>query len=100
MEGTIGIDDYGTEDNTEVMNTLNRSVREQHSRILESKNALSRNEYQNTYRNLMDIGEAINQYGEVIKNMNISLYVTGLSKVDLDKKVSILSNELQSKDFK
>ena len=100
MEGTIGIVDYGTEDNTEVMNTLNRSVREQHSRILESKNALSRNEYQNTYRNLMDIGEAINQYGEVIKNMNIRLYITGSSQVDLDKKVSTIRKELQSKGFK
>ncbi|WP_052327283.1 hypothetical protein [Nosocomiicoccus massiliensis] len=100
MEGTIGIVDYGTEDNAEVMNTLNRSVREQHSRILESKNALSRNEYQNTYRNLMDIGEAINQYGEVIKNMNIRLYITGSSQVDLDKKVAKIRKELQSKGFK
>ena len=70
-EGVIGVVDYQSEDNTEVMNTINRSIKEQYSRIAESKNAMSRSESQNTYQNLMDIGQAITQYGEVIKNMNI-----------------------------
>ena len=99
-EGVIGIVDYQSEDNTEVMNTINRSIKEQYSRIAESKNAMSRSESQNTYQNLMDIGQAITQYGEVIKNMNIRLYVTGHSQEELDKRIQTIRKDIQSKGFK
>lgn len=99
-EGVIASVDYGSEDNAEILTVINRSMREQSSRIAEERNALSRNESMNTYRNLSDIGSAIKQYGEVIKNMNIRLYITEHSQHELDLKVQSIRKDIQSKGFK
>lgn len=99
-EGVIAMVDYGSEDNSEIMNVLDRSMREQSTRIIEDKNALSRNQSVNTYRNLSDIGDAISQYGEVIKNMNIRLYVSDHSQHELDTKVQNIRKDIQAKGFK
>lgn len=99
-EGVIASVDFGSEDNAEIMSVINRSMREQSSRIAEEKNALNRNQSMNTYRNLAAIGDSISQYGEVVKNMNIRLYITDHSQHALDTRVQKIRKDIQAKGFK
>ncbi|UJS28988.1 ATP-binding protein (plasmid) [Macrococcoides canis] len=99
-EGVIASVDFGSEENHEILQVINRSMKEQSSRISEEKNALSRNQSINTYQNLSHIGDSITKYGEVIKNINIRLYVSDHSQNELDKKVQTIRKDIQSKGFK
>jgi len=99
--GITAVVDCGSEDNENIKSVINRSMREQYSRVLETKSdALSKNEARNTYQNLMQIGDAISQYGEVIRTLNIRLYITEDTVHKLDEKVQSIRKDIQSRGYK
>src|SRR5699024_6689288 len=100
-DGIIGMVDIKTMDRNTVLKNVKRSVAEQSSRIQEDNtNAISRNEAINRYQSLNEIAEDINKYGEVTKAVQVRLYISKPTEVELEREVALIRKDLEAFGFR
>lgn len=100
-DGIIGMVDVKTMDRNAVLKNVKRSVAEQSSRIQEDNtSAISRNEAMNRYQSLNEIAEDINKYGEVTKAVQVRLYISKPTEVELEKEVALIRKDLDAMGFR
>src|SRR5699024_6056329 len=100
-DGIIGMVDIKTMDRNTVLKNVKRSVAEQSSRIQEDNtNAISRNEAINRYQSLNEIAEDINKYGEVTKAVQVRLYISKPTQVELEREVALIRKDLEAFGFR
>ena len=100
-EGIIGVVDVKTVDRNAVLRNVKRSMAEQSSRIQEdNSNAISRNTAVNNYQALNHIAEDIISYGEVTKALQVRLYISKPTEVELEKEISIVRKDLDAMGYR
>lgn len=100
-EGIIGVADVKTVDRNAVLRNVKRSMAEQSSRIQEdNSNAISRNTAVNNYQALNHIAEDIISYGEVTKALQVRLYISKPTEVELEKEISIVRKDLDAMGYR
>lgn len=100
-DGIIGLVDIKTVDRNAVLKNVKRSMAEQSSRIQEdNSNAISRNTAVNNYQTLNHIAEDIISYGEVTKALQVRLYISKPTEVELEKEIAIIRKDLDAMGYR
>lgn len=100
-DGIIGLVDVKTVDRNAVLKNVKRSMAEQSSRIQEdNSNAISRNTAVNNYQALNHIAEDIISYGEVTKELQVRLYISKPTEVELEKEIAIIRKDLDAMGYR
>lgn len=100
-DGIIGLVDVKTVDRNAVLKNVKRSMAEQSSRIQEdNSNAISRNTAVNNYQALNHIAEDIISYGEVTKELQVRLYISKPTEVELEKEIANIRKDLDAMGYR
>lgn len=100
-DGIIGLVDIKTVDRNAVLKNVKRSMAEQSSRIQEdNSNAISRNTAVNNYQALNHIAEDIISYGEVTKALQVRLYISKPTEVELEKEIAMIRKDLDAMGYR
>lgn len=100
-DGIIGMIDVDTIDRNQVLKNVKRSMAEQSSRIQEDRsNAVERNSAINKYQTLNQVAEDILQYGEVTKSLQVRLYISKSTEIELEKEVSTIRKDLEAMGYR
>lgn len=100
LGNVISVVDISTEDTLKANENLNRSMNEQDSRYSSAKDRKEMLDAQDRLIELQTLYDDINNYEEVIKLIHIRLFISALSKDELEKRVSVVMTRLQGKGFK
>ena len=94
IPNTIATIDVGTENMNEVVTNINKSIGEQRSRVQLAKNHAELRESQSRIIELDNLYEEISNYGEIIKDLQVRIFVSNrnmyLLQEQIDKIITIL----------
>ena|GEM_PF-628409 len=100
IDNVISVMDISTE-NTDIVNkNLNKSLDEQESRYGSTDKSGEKLEAKNRYEELESLHFEINNMEEIIKLIHIRLFVSSLTKNELEKKIAGIIGKLNGKGFK
>lgn len=94
------ITDIGTMDRQESISSINKSMLEQRQRLLSENQSTGQMDAQNVHRELAELYQDISQLGEVIKVINIRIFVHGKTPKELEKNVVKVFAELEAQGFR
>lgn len=100
IENVISITDISTENIEEVNKNIAKSMDEQDSRIESTDKRGEVIDACNRIEELRALYQEINSFEEIIKLLHIRLFVTGLTKEDVEKNVANIISKLKGKGFK
>lgn len=100
MRDVIVIMDTGTMPKDETVSAINKSMLEQTVRFSSSKQQSQKLDAQNSYQELERLYQEISQMGEVVKLVDIRLFVHAKTIHELDQKVQTVQTDLISYGFK
>lgn len=100
MDNVIVTMDIGTMEKDEAVANINKSMLEQEMRYRNEKKNSSQMDAENSYRELKELYQDISRMGEVIKLIDIRLYVHSQTALELEQEVKKVIHELNSTGFK
>lgn len=100
IDNVISVMDISTENSDTVNKNLNKSMDEQESRRISSDKAGEQLEAMNRFDELQSLYFEINNMEEIIKLIHIRLFVSALTRDDLEKKLADIIGKLKGKGFK
>lgn len=100
MNNVIVTMDIGTMDKDEAVSNINKSMLEQEMRYRNDKKNSNQMDAENSYRELKELYQDISRLGEVIKLVDIRLFVHSQTAVELEQEVKNVVHELNSSGFK
>ncbi|WP_229386588.1 hypothetical protein [Lysinibacillus sphaericus] len=100
MRDVIVIMDTGTMPKDETVSAINKSMLEQTVRFSSSKHQSQKMDAKNSYQELERLYQEISQMGEVVKLVDIRLFVHAKTIHELDQKVQTVQTDLISYGFK
>jgi len=92
--------DVASTKETEVVNNINKSLREQLDRFYNEKDQIQKISAQSKYNELTEIFNQISRSGEVVKLVNIRLYVSGRTISQLEENIRNVLETLEGLSFK
>lgn len=96
----IVVQDVATMDKNEVVDAINKSMLEHDVRYRSSKDESQRMDAQSSYQEMQSLYSQISEMGEVVKMIQLRLYVHGATLEQLEKKVNDVQTELTSHSFR
>ena len=96
----IVVQDVATMDKNEVVDAINKSMLEHDVRFRSSKDESQRMDAQSSYQEMQSLYSQISEMGEVVKIIQLRLYVHGSTLEKLEKKVHDVQTELTSHSFR
>ncbi|WP_025731354.1 VirB4 family type IV secretion system protein [Heyndrickxia ginsengihumi] len=96
----MAITDIATMDRQESISAINKSMLEQRQRLLSEKQSIGQMDASNVHQELASLYQDISQLGEVIKLVNIRIWVHGKTAKDLEKNVVKVFAELDAQGFR
>lgn len=100
MDNVVAIVDVSTENTEDANNNLNKSMNEQDSRYDEARNRREMNEARDRLQELQTLYDEINSFEEIVKLIHIRLFVSALTKEELEKNIAAITTKLRGKGFK
>lgn len=100
LPNTIATVDVSTENMNEVVTNINKSIGEQKSRIDLAKNHTELRESQNRLQELDNLYNEISNYGEIIKKLQVRIYVSNRNLFLLQEQVDKIISKLEVEKFK
>jgi len=92
--------DIASTKETEVVSNINKSLREQLDRFYNEKDQIEKISAQTKYNELTEIFNQISRSGEVVKLVNIRLYVSGKTILQLEENIRNVLETLEGLSFK
>jgi len=92
--------DVASTKETEVVSNINKSLREQLDRFYNEKDQIEKISAQTKYNELTEIFNQISRSGEVVKLVNIRLYVSGKTILQLEENIRNVLETLEGLSFK
>lgn len=92
--------DISSSNKAQVNNNLRKSLDEQASRVYSARSTGEALDAQRKYEQMEDLYREINSFGEVLKNINIRLYIPAKTIYEAEKKLRDISADLIGKGYK
>lgn len=99
IDGTILSLDVHTRDVSEVKKNINRSLKEEHSRLVTAKNYTEVYDAQQRKAELEEMLHELSSMGEVIKMVDFRIFVIGRNLIELDEKCDDICKSLESDTY-
>lgn len=99
IDGTISTFDVHTRDVSEVKKNINRSLKEEHSRIMTAKNYTEVYDAQQRKAELEEMLHELSSMGEVVKMVDFRIFVIGRNLIDLDERCDAICKSLESDTY-
>lgn len=100
FENTIATLDVQTENQTKILETINKSISEQYTRIEDAASNIDRITATAEVQKLNELVADITQSEEVIKNVTLRYYVSATSIDELNNRVANVISKLQNVGYK
>lgn len=100
LEESIVSFDIGTKDTLTVKKNINKSLSEQKQRYVYAKNHEDQYEAKRRYDELEHLFHEIDAFGEVIKLVDIRIFISAKTKAELEDKRKFVIHRLESDSFK
>ena len=100
IKDTVAIVDIATDDVLEVKKNLNRSMKEQNLRYMESKDFAEQYDAQQRFQEMKKLYQDITSMGEVIKLLQIRIFVTDRSLERLEEKIKGIMASLEGNSYR
>ena len=100
MSNVITSIDIASSNQTEIVDNINNSLREQLERFYNEKDQTEKISAETKYNQLTEIFNQISKAGEVIKYVAIRLYVSGRTNVELEENIRAVLETLEGLSFK
>lgn len=100
MRDVIVVNDIATMDKDEAVSSINKSMLEHNVRYRSAKQESERMDAQSNYQEMERLYQEISQMGEVVKLIQLRLFVHAPTILELERKIDIIVSELNSKGFK
>lgn len=100
IPNTIAVIDVSTENMNEVITNINKSIGEQKSRIDLAKTHTELRDSQNRLQELDALYNEISNYGEIIKNLQIRIFVANRNMYLLQEQIDKIISKLEVDKFK
>lgn len=100
IEDTISVLDISSKNKSEIQQNLKRSLEEQTSRYNTAKSTAEAKDAERQFRELEEMYEEINNYGDVMKQLLSRIYVSEKTMYDVDVKVKEIITKLEGSGFK
>lgn len=100
IPNTIATIDVGTENMNEVVTNINKSIGEQKSRVQLAKSHAELRDSQSRIAELDNLYEEISNYGEIIKDLQIRIFVSNRNMYLLQEQVDKIISKLEVDKFK
>lgn len=100
MKNVIVTIDIGTMEKDEAVTNINKSMLEQETRYNSEKKNSAQQDAENSYKELKTLYQEISRMGEVIKLIDIKLYIHSPTALELEEEVKNVIHELRSSGFK
>lgn len=100
INDTIAIVDIATDDVISVKKNLNKSMKEQNLRYMEAKDFEEKFDAQQRYQEMQKLYQDISSMGEIVKLLQIRIFVTDRSLEKLEDKVKTIMSKLEGDSYK
>ncbi|QNK90446.1 type IV secretion system protein VirB4 [Sporosarcina sp. resist] len=100
MRDVIAVQDVATMKKDEAVSAINKSMLEQQVRYSSAKQESEKMDAQNSHRELEGLYQEISQMGEVVKMIEIRLFVHAPTLIELERKVQTVESDLNSFGYK
>lgn len=100
IDGVITVLDIATEDAEQVREEITNSMSTLDVTYGTDVEDTTRMDAQNDYQTLQEIYNQIRQNGEVIKLIHTRIYVAGSTKIEVEKKCSMIIKDLEGKNYR
>jgi len=100
MPDVIAVVDVATMDRDDSVSSINKSMLEHSVRFGSAKHQSERMDAQNSFNEMESLYQEISQMGEVIKMIQVRLFVHAKKMYDIEKKVDTVISELNAKSYK
>lgn len=100
IKDTVTTIDISTDDVTEVMKNINKSLKEQMVRYQYAQDFVEQYDAEQRVKEMQTLYQEISSLGEVIKLVKIRIFISDRSKAALEEKVKKLINILESNTYR
>lgn len=99
IEDTIVTMDIDTKDTIEVKKNINRSIQEENARLHSAKNFSELYDADTRRQELQAMYDEISSMGEVMKSVDLRIFVKGRNLIELDERCESIIKKLESDSF-
>lgn len=100
MRDVIVVNDIATMDKDEAVSSINKSMLEHNVRYRSAKQESERMDAQSSFQEMEKLYQEISQMGEVVKLIQIRIFVYAPTIAELEQKIETIISELNSRGFK
>ncbi|EUC52156.1 VirB4 family type IV secretion system protein [Mogibacterium timidum] len=99
IEDAIAMMDIKTKDSAEVKKNINKSLKEEFARANTAKDYMELYDAKIRQQELTDMYDELTSMGEVVKDVDIRLYVSGRNLVELDERCEQIMKDLEADSY-
>lgn len=100
MRDVVVVNDIATMDKDEAVSSINKSMLEHNVRYRSAKQESERMDAQSSFQEMEKLYHEISQMGEVVKLIQIRIFVYAPTIAELEQKIETIISELNSRGFK
>lgn len=100
MRDVVVVNDIATMDKDEAVSSINKSMLEHNVRYRSAKQESERMDAQSSFQEMEKLYHEISQMGEVVKLIQIRIFVYAPTIAELEQKIETVISELNSRGFK